>query len=150
MRSPLVAYPLARFSMSGEAQRPEERLVNLFVCAESLLIKRRETRRVTERLRARTAALLGVDDGSSARIDGFVKRACRVRGAVVHGKTFSDNDAKGFHKPLTERLDGSNTGLTGMVEDLANLQRSLLRLALDLAPQGSRLVDEAIRRGSAL
>jgi Apea-like HEPN len=143
MRSPLVAYSLARFSICGEAQRPEERLVNLAICAESLLLTPHENAELTHRMALRGAFLLENEHRPRETVYRFLKRAYAARSRVVHGSELSTAGTKSKDKNLTERLDGTNDGLRGLLVDFADLLRELLGIALDLVPENRRLTDEA-------
>jgi len=141
MRSPLVAYSLSRFSICCEAQRPDERLVSLAICAESLLS--RETAELTHRIALRGAFLLENEHRSRETVYKFLARAYRARSKVVHGIELPMARTRSKDRNLTERLDGTNDGLEGLLVDFADLLRELLGMALDLVPEKRRLTEEA-------
>ena len=146
MRSPLVGYSLVRFSMCGEAQRPAERLVNLAICAESLLLTPDENTEVTHRIALRGAFLLESALRSRESVYKFLKRAYNARSRLVHGGELPLAGTRSRDRKLTQRLDGSDDGLEGLLEDLADLLRELLTLALELVPENRRLTEEADQR----
>lgn len=126
-----IARPLQRLSICGESQRPEERIVNLAVCAESLLLSKEPNSELSHRMALRAAFLLESESRGRDEIYRWFKKAYGLRGKVVHTAI------------VPQEIAAFDPEGTGFLARFANDLRSLILMALGLAESGRSLVQEA-------
>jgi Apea-like HEPN len=122
-------YPLRRFSQAETRENPEDRIVDLMIACESLLLPDREGE-LSYRMALRFAFTLGKDGDQRRQLFDEMRAAYRVRSWIVHGKT------RGMPK-LADGREADLVGLTMFARSLADLVRTALRDAVILA-QDSR------------
>lgn len=146
-RTPFIDGAIRRFGYAGERHRPEDRLVDLIVCAESLFLsdagETRERGEMRFRLSLRFAVFADLQD--YGRTDAFrlMRSAYDARSAIVHGGRISPND-------LNLPKVGKAT-LSKFVEAVEEALRATLHQAIETQPiDKSRLVDwDALILGSS-
>jgi hypothetical protein len=119
---------LRRLVFAGSRSLPEDRLIDLNICAEALFIKRGNLKgkgkgspaaAMAEQLLA-SDPILGVTPGD---VEGFMRAAYQLRNAEIHGDHPTTTTMK--------RLNGATTDkLTLLVEDLARVMGRAIQLVL--------------------
>jgi hypothetical protein len=129
---------LRRFGFAGERHRPEDRLVDLMICAESLFLsdvgETKERGEMRFRLSLRFALFAEIE--GFTRIDCFnlIKAAYDARSAIVHGGNPDERDLK---LPVTGRVS-----LLQFVDAVEDALRGALHKAIATAPfKSNKLVD---------
>lgn len=127
---------LRRFEYAGERYRPEDRLVDLMIAAESLFLEdagdpqsRGELR---YRLAIRSAFFIDMPSRSRRQVFDLMRRAYDTRSKVVHGNV-----------PLTVALPGEALSLEEFTDTVEDHFRTALTKAIEIAeqrPQGATLV----------
>jgi Apea-like HEPN len=116
---------LRRFGYSAERTRPDDKIVDLAIAAESLFLSDLGTSDRGElrfRLSTRMALFLEETVDARRRMAKFVRHAYRARSGIVHGGTASDEDV--------QTLDGSGASLQAFADELEGVVRRALRLAV--------------------
>lgn len=114
-----------RFSYAADRERPDDRLVDLMIAAESLFLSDTgdpsDRGELEFRLAMRAALFVETPDFSRREIFDHMKRAYRVRSAIVHGGT-----------PKTRDLRNPK-GVVLSLPDFATLTEDVLRAGLKRA-----------------
>jgi hypothetical protein len=123
---------IRRYEYAGERRRPEDRIIDLMIAAESLFLHdlggAQERGELRYRLALRTAFLIGSSSESRRQTFDLMRCAYDVRSTVVHG------DA-----PTSVRLGGQVLSL----QDLAAKLEETTRLAL------RKMIRTAVEKGGA-
>jgi hypothetical protein len=129
---------IRRFGYAGERFRPEDRLVDLMICAESLFLSDVGETKERGEMRFRLSLRFGLFAGlmGNDRVDAFrlMRSAYDARSAIVHGGSADEDDLK---LPNV----GSVT-LVKFVEAVEDALRSALHKAIEIKPlTKNKLVD---------
>jgi len=111
-----------RFAYAGERRRPEDRLVDFLISAESLFLSdtgdAKERGELRYRLALRAAFFVEIDGYSRKELYGFMRNAYDARSAVVHGDLPRDRALK------LPRKDGVS------LSEFVDFREDVLRAAL--------------------
>jgi len=125
---------IQRFGYAGERNRPEDRLVDLMIAAESLFLNASERDELSFRLALRFAYYVDIPGFSRAERFKHMRNAYNARSALVHG---------GEQDPRLLTLPGEGrVTLERFVEAVEQSVRLALVKAVSSSPHGDRqLID---------
>jgi hypothetical protein len=134
---PVVDAAVRRLSYAAERHRPDDRLVDLVIAAESLFLggsdDPSERQELRYRYALRAAHYIEVPGRSRRAVYTFMRNTYDVRSAIVHG---------GQPRPgLLRDFDGSALSVTEFADATENLIRLALHKAVEHPQPGGPLVD---------
>src|SRR5262249_29630803 len=121
--TPFLDSAIRRFGYAGERHRPEDRLMDLMISAESLFLSDiGSTSEMSYRLALRFAHFAGLEGYSKKDAFRFMRNAYDARSSIVHGGTLDGNKLK--------LLNGDPASLPRFVDEVESELRSTLHKAI--------------------
>jgi hypothetical protein len=127
----VISSALRRFNFAADRALPDDEIVDLMIAAEALFLQEIDERyrgELSYRLALRAASFLGKTLQERLRLFKFMRRAYNARSVVVHGGVHRGDDLK--------RLDGTPATVHEFADDLEDVVRDALRLAIRAIADG--------------
>jgi hypothetical protein len=132
----IIASATRRFALAGERQRPDDKLVDLMIAAESLFLTDVGTAQDRGELRFRIAlrAAFYIEGSGLTRQEIFrqIRRGYDARSAIVHGGELGDN--------LLRSPSGEAISVDEFALSIETLMRLALRRAIDGHEEGTSAI----------
>lgn len=129
-RAPGLDAAIRRFGYAAERGRADDKVTDLVIAAESLLLDDSEKTEKSFQVSLRLAHSVTLKDAARLDVFRFMRRAYNARSAIVHGGTPRKRDLVG--------LQGEDLGLDGFALDLEKVVRALLREVIEHEARGHR------------
>jgi hypothetical protein len=129
-RAPGLDAAIRRFGYAAERGRADDKVTDLAIAAESLLLDDSEKSEKSFQVSLRMAHSVTLQDAARLAVFRFMRRAYGVRSAIVHGGTPRKRDLVG--------LQGEEVTLDRFALDLETIMRALLREVIEHEARGHR------------
>ena len=119
--------PISRFNFAYDRRKPEDKLIDLIVALESLLVK--ENQELSYRLSLRTSFLLGKNNKERKELFCLMKKAYNLRSKIVHGSKYK-NEVK---------INNKTIPIYKLVSNIEDILRKSIKKALNFKDSESFL-----------